>query len=350
MNKIREPSAADQEKLRKAKLLAHPYLESLYGKYRRIIHLSAPLPIGLNPHHKHGVVMQLALAHGEMRNIKEVVARNIVLTLLAEGKLRPGDTAIDATSGGTGVGYAGILQPLGIRLKLIVKGSLPAGKLGKLRVYGQGVEIIPHSDATESTVARARREAAENGYVLLDQYASEANPLAHYGWTAPELWELTEGSGNKVGALVIALGTCGTAIGFSRFFKRRNKDIQIVGVAVDHNQRNPAIPGMRTVPEIEQDVRLPWKEAIDGEPRLALRENAIRGCRRLAYAEPSWPGLSTGAAYDQALAYVGENIDRLKGKRVIIISPDSVEAYLDILEAEQADADIDRAFDNRPEF
>lgn len=327
----------------------HPYLQSMRPPYRRLIHLSAPLPIGLN-HYARDVTVQLALAHGEMRTIKEIVARNIVERLIEAGKLRPGMTAIDATSGGTGRGYAGILQPLGVRLKLIVQGSLPSGKLTQLRVYGDGVECIPHygkddQGNNESTVQRARREAEEHGYVPLDQYANEANPEAHERHTAPELWEQT---GDDVD-IVIACGTCGTALGFSRFFKKKNPKMRIIGVAVDPNQEVPQIPGMRTLPEIERDVRLPWQGAID-EMRLALRTKAIYGSRMLAYAEPSWPGLSTGAAYDQAIEYVRENLARLRGRRVIVISADSIEPYMDIMLAGQDDADIADAFVNRPEF
>jgi len=326
-------------------MLDHPYLQSMRWPHRRLIHLSAPLPVGLNQHAQH-VTVQLALAHGEMRTIKEIVARNIIERLIEAGTLKSGMTAIDATSGGTGRGYAGILQPLGIRLKLIVQGSLPSGKLTQLRVYGEGVECIPHFGGDESTVGRARREAEENGYVLLDQYANEANPEAHQLHTAPELWELT---GGDVAAIVAASGTCGTAIGFSRYFKQRDPNVQIIGVAVDPNQKVPQIPGMRTLPEIKRDVRLGWEEAID-EMRLALRDDAIRGSRQLAYAEPSWPGLSTGAAYDQAVEYINENLHWLRGKRVIIISADSIEPYMDIMMGEQDDADIAKAFANRPDF
>ena len=315
-------------------------------RYRRSLHISAPLPIGLNPYAKE-VKLQLALAHGEMRTIKEVVAHNIVIRKIEAGELHPGDTAIDATSGNTGIGYAGVLQPLGIYLKLVVQGTLPSGKLNKLRVYGQGVELIQHF-GPESTVERARREAAEFGYVLLDQYASPANPEAHERFTAPALWELT---GGNVAAVVIPLGTCGTAVGFSRYFRKRNHNrrIKIIGVACNPNQRVPQIPGMRTPAEIDRDVRIPWKGEIN-EVRLANRDAAIRGSRRLAYAEPSWPGLSTGAAYNQALSYIAENLEQLRGECVIIISPDSIEPYIDIMNAEQDDADVGRALSSRPVF
>jgi cysteine synthase len=299
--------------------------------------------VGLNPYATKGVTLQLALAHGEMRTIKEVVARNIIEEKIRAGLLKEGDTCIDATSGGTGLGYAGILQPLGIKLKLVVQGSLPIGKLNKLRVYGEGVEVISHY-GPESTVARARREAEESGYVLLDQYASPHNPQAHERYTAPALWEQT---GGDVAVIVAALGTCGTAMGFSRYFKGQGSDVKIIGVACDPNQRVPQIPGMRTLPEIARDVLLPWKEEVD-EVRLALRPNAIWGARRLAYAEPSWPGLSTGAAYEQALEYVRENLSLLRGKRVVVMSPDSVEPYLDIMSAEQDDAQIAQALADRP--
>lgn len=270
---------------------------------------------------------------------------------IRSGELRPGDTAIDATSGNTGRAYAGILQPLGIKLKLVVQSTLPVGKLGQLRIYGEGVELILHS-GPESTVERARHDAAEFGYVPLDQYANEANPEAHETYTAQELWNLT-GGGHNVAAVIIPLGTCGTAIGFSRFFKKRDKRVQIIGVAIDPAQEVPQIPGMRTVADIEKNVRLPWdQEGVIDQIRLAQRDAAIRGARRLAYIEPSWPGLSTGAAYSQALMYINEidNRPSLPGKRVIIVSPDSIEPYVDIMNAEQDDADIGRALSSRPEF
>lgn len=327
-------------------LLSHPYVASMYPPYRRLLHLSASLPIGINQYAKN-VDMRIALAHGEMRTIKEVVARNIVVKLIESGKLRPGDICIDATSGGTGIGYAGILQPLGIHLKLVVKSSLPRGKLGQLLVYGGGVEIIPHS-GPGSTVERARFEAKKNGYVSLDQYASEANPEAHERYTAPELWDLTNG---EVDVIVVALGTTGTAIGFSRYFKRRNKKVLIIGVAVNPEQEVPQIPGMRTPQEIEDNVQLHWKEkGVIDEICLALRADAVRGSRLLAYAEPSWPGLSTGALLSPALTFVAENLQRLHGKRIILISADSIGPYLDIMQAEQDDADIENALIKRPAF
>src|SRR5262249_11933341 len=136
------------------------------------------------------------------------------------------------------------------------------------------------------------------GYVLLDQYAASANPDYHEKNTASELWDLT-GDG-RLDAVVVALGTCGTALGLKRFFNKHDSGVRIIGVACDPDQEVPQIPGMRTPAEIKRDVRLPWEEAFD-EMRLARRKDAVRGSRMLAYAEPSWPGLSTGAAYDQAL-------------------------------------------------
>ena len=317
--------------------------------YRRPIHLSAPLPEGLNPYGRDGICLQLALAHGDLRTIKEIVAYNIIRVLILAGKLRPGDTAIDATSGNTGRAYAGILQPLGIYLRLIVQGTMPAGKLAQLGFYGKGVEVVPHF-GPESTIKRARREAAENGYVLLDQYANEANPLAHEQYTGLELWQQLLLSGDPPGAIVVPLGTCGTALGLSRFFKARNKDTQIIGVAVDPEQRVPQIPGMRTPEQIDDNVLLTGRKELIDHVYLAKRTDAILGTRRLAYADPSSPGLSTGAAYVVALRYIEENRVWLRNKRVIIISPDSIEAYLAIMQAEQDDTDVANALSNSPEF
>ncbi len=258
-------------------------------------------------------------------------------------------TAIDASSGNTGLAYAGILQPLGINLRLIVSGSVPPGKLAPLRFFGEGVEIVMHSSGKggESTVERARREAREFGYVALDQYASKANPEAHELLTAPALWDLV---GFSLGAIVIPLGTCGTALGFSRYLRTQlSNNIKIIGVATDPLQRVPQIPGMRTLPEIERDVLLPWKGAVD-EVRLALREAAVRRTRELRYICPLGVGLSTGAAYDQALSYVVKHVLYLTGKTVIVLSPDSMSPYLEIMNAEQDDATIGQALTDRPAF
>jgi cysteine synthase len=332
------------------KLLEHPILVSM--RSRRKLQLSQPLPIGLNPFVEAEVKIHIARAFGELKSVKDMVAYEIITRKLKSGELRPGGTAIDASSGGTAFGYAAILQPLGINLRVIVKSSVPPGKLAPLHFFGQGVEVVSHT-GSGSPVERAREEAEKFGYVLLDQYANEANPDAHSEHLAPALHAQ---AGGIVDVIVVPLGTCGTAVGFSRYFKRiRHRRIRIVGVAVDSDTTGgkvPQIPGMRTLEEIEQDVRLiklPCPEVID-DVRLVTRAAAVRSTRKLAYVEPRAVGLSSGAAYAAALSYVEENLGNLKAATVVVIAPDSLEPYLGIMNAEQDDANINHAMDNRPAF
>src|SRR5687768_3809600 len=147
-----------------------------------------------------------------------------------EGKLRPGGTIVEPTSGNTGVGLAIAAAARGYRCIFVMPDKMSQEKISMLRAYGAEVVITPTAvehDSPESYYSVSDRLAEEipGGYKP-DQYSNLANPQAHYETTGPEIWEQT---GGELDAIVISVGTGGTVSGVGRYFKERNPDVLIVG-------------------------------------------------------------------------------------------------------------------------
>src|SRR6188472_1197033 len=147
-----------------------------------------------------------------------------------EGKLRPGGTIVEPTSGNTGVGLAIAAAARGYRCIFVMPDKMSQEKISMLRAYGAEVVITPTAvehDSPESYYSVSDRLAEEiPGGFKPDQYSNMSNPQAHYETTGPEIWEQTDG---EIDALVISVGTGGTISGAGRYLKERNPKIQIVG-------------------------------------------------------------------------------------------------------------------------
>ena len=148
-----------------------------------------------------------------------------------EGKLRPGGTIVEPTSGNTGVGLAIAAAQKGYRCIFVMPDKMSQEKISTLRAYGAEVVITPTAvepDSPESYYSVSDRLAEEipGGYKP-DQYSNPANPGVHYETTAPEIWEQTDGG--EVDAIVISVGTGGTISGIGRYFKERRPEVAIVG-------------------------------------------------------------------------------------------------------------------------
>src|SRR4051795_3174978 len=147
-----------------------------------------------------------------------------------EGKLRPGGTIVEPTSGNTGVGLAIAAAAKGYRCIFVMPDKMSQEKISTLRAYGAEVVITPTAvehDSPESYYSVSDRLAEEiPGGFKPDQYSNMANPEAHYLTTGPEIWEQT---GGAIDALVISVGTGGTISGIGRYFKERNPEVVIVG-------------------------------------------------------------------------------------------------------------------------
>src|SRR5213592_4971224 len=164
-------------------------------------------------------------------SVKDRIGLAMIERAEAEGKLKPGGTIVEPTSGNTGVGLAIAAAKKGYRCIFVMPDKMSQEKISMLRAYGAEVVICPTAvepDSPESYYSVSDRLAEEiPGGFKPDQYSNMSNPEAHYHVTGPEIWEQT---GGELDAIVISVGTGGTISGVGRYFKERKPEVQIVGV------------------------------------------------------------------------------------------------------------------------
>src|SRR6266516_1528146 len=164
-------------------------------------------------------------------SVKDRIGLAMIEKAEQEGKLKPGGTIVEPTSGNTGVGLAIAAAQKGYRCIFVMPDKMSQEKIAMLRGYGAEVVITPTAvdhDSPESYYSVSSRLAEEiPGGFKPDQYANVANPQAHYRTTGPEIWEQT---GGEIDAIIISGGTGGTISGVGRYFKERKPDVKIVGV------------------------------------------------------------------------------------------------------------------------
>jgi len=227
-------------------------------------------------------------------SVKDRPALNMINRAEQAGKIKPGDTIIEATSGNTGIALAMAATIKGYRMVLIMPDNMSNER--KLAMTAYGAELIEVSK--EDGMERARDLALEmqdqgEGYVL-DQFSNPDNPLAHYENTGPEIWQQTHG---EITHFVSSMGTTGTIMGVSRYLKEQNPDIALIGL---QPAEGASIPGIRRwppkyLPSIYDNRRV--DQIID-----IAQEDAENTMRDLASKEGIFCGVSSGGAVAGALA------------------------------------------------
>ena len=159
-------------------------------------------------------------------SVKDRPALSMIKHAEARGRIKPGDTLIESTSGNTGIALAMAAAIRGYKMVLIMPEDLSVERRQSMAAYGAEIILTPVKGGMEYARDLADAMEKEGKGVILDQFANPDNPLAHYEGTGPELWRDTEG---RITHFVSAMGTTGTITGVSRFLKEKNPQIQIIG-------------------------------------------------------------------------------------------------------------------------
>jgi len=266
-------------------------------------------------------------------SIKDRIGVHMIEQAEKEGRLKPGGTIVEATSGNTGMGLAITAAIKGYKSVFVMPDKMSEEKRQNLRAFGAKVVITPTgvpADSPYSHYCTGARIAAETpNSFFINQYSNLHNRNTHYLSTGPEIWEQT---GGEFDALVIGMGTCGTISGLGRFFKEKRKSIRIIGVDPKGSILKDLFEG-KNVPAqtykiegIGEDVKPANCDfsVIDEIIRVEDKESFLM-TRALLTKEGIFAGTSSGAAVVGALRYLSQNANP---GRVLVILPDSGNRYL----------------------
>jgi cysteine synthase B len=255
-------------------------------------------------------------------SIKDRTALSIVRTAIADGRLRPGRTLLDATSGNTGIAYAMLGAALAFPVHLVVPGSASEERKRTLAAYGATVTYSDPYEGSDGAIRQARALAAAHpdAWFHADQYANPANVLAHFLTTGPEIWRQTEG---RLTHFVAALGTTGTLMGVGRYLRRRST-VRLVGV-----QPASAFHGIEGLKHLPTAITPAiFDPSLPDEIVSVETEAAFAAARQLARLEGLFVGSSSGAnlaagvGLGRALAARGEAAD------IVVVGCDGGARYL----------------------
>jgi cysteine synthase B len=231
-------------------------------------------------------------------SVKDRPALSMVMGAEKRGRIKPGDTLIEATSGNTGIALAMVAAMRGYKMILVMPEHLSVERRQTMGAYGAQFVLTSEKGGMELArdTAERMRDAGEG--VILDQFANPDNPLAHYTGTGPEIWRDTQG---KITHFVATMGTTGTIMGCSRFFKEKNASIQVIGV---HPGPGAQVPGIRKWPEAYQP-KIYERARVDRIIEVTQQESEEMA-RRLAKEEGIFAGISSGGGLAAALKVSAE--------------------------------------------
>ena len=221
-------------------------------------------------------------------SVKDRPALSMIKQAEESGRIKPGDTLIEATSGNTGIALAMVAAMRGYRMVLIMPDNLSIERRQTMAAFGAKFILVSQSEGMEGARDLAERMQSRGEGVILDQFSNTDNPLAHFDLTGPEIWDQTSG---RVTHFVSSMGTTGTIMGVSRYLKEKNPDIKIIGCQPTDGSQ---IPGIRKWPE----AYLPKifdKSRVD-EIIEVSQQDAEDTTRRLAKEEGIFAGISSGGA------------------------------------------------------
>ena len=221
-------------------------------------------------------------------SVKDRAALNMITEAEKRGEIHPGDTLIEATSGNTGIALAMVAAIKGYKMILIMQENLSQERKDAMTAYGAELIIVTKELGMEGARDLANQMSSENKGLQLNQFSNQDNPSAHYGSTAREIWNDTNG---EVTHFVSSMGTTGTIMGVSRYLKEKNPAIQIVGIQPDDDSH---IPGIRRWPK-EYLPSIFDSARVDKIMDIS-QSSAEQATRDLATREGIFCGVSAGGA------------------------------------------------------
>ncbi len=251
-------------------------------------------------------------------SVKDRIAYYMIKGAEEAGRIKKGDTVLEATSGNTGIGLAMVGAALGYKVVLVMPECVSLERRKVLEAFGAELILSPGNEGTDGAIKRARRimEESPNGYFMPNQFDNPANILAHYETTGREIIDQTNG---QIDVFVAGMGTTGTLMGAGKRLKEFNRNIRIVGIEPFLGHKIQGLKNMQEsiVPKI-------FNPAFPDEIIKVNDDDAFTTTRRLALQEGIFAGMSSGAAVFGALTMAG----RIEGGTVVVVLPDRGDRYL----------------------
>ena len=249
-------------------------------------------------------------------SVKDRPALNMIQQAEIRGDISKGDTLIEATSGNTGIALAMAASVMGYKMVLLMPDNMSIERRAVMKAFGAKIILTPAEKSMEGAIDLSRQMEQAGEGIILDQFANPDNPLAHYKGTAPEIWRDTNG---EISHFVSSMGTTGTIMGSSMYFKEVKQDIEIIGVQPEGDAK---IPGIRRWPK-EYLPKIYDASRVDRVIDVG-QKNAEDTMRALAEQEGIFCGVSSGGATYAAL----ELSKQVDNATIVVIICDRGDRYI----------------------